>query len=809
MNPLLLDLRYALRTLRKSPGFAAVVVFTLALGIGANTAIFSVVDAVLLRPLPFPEPERVMHVAWGWNGNRNTSMPPYNFAIIREQNRAFDGLATYLGFAAALEDDGVGAEVRGLRVSEDFFRVVGVQPTLGRAFLPEENLPHGPTAVVLSHEFWRSNFGGEAGVVGRPIRIDGTSYTVTGVLPPGFRFPGVPGTDVIVPLQLVADPRDRGFNYPVIGRLQAGVTKAQAAADLRRVFEAIRQEHPGLVEKGMTGPEPASFRDTVSPSLSLALWVLLGAVGVVLLIACVNIAGLLLARAAERQREISIRAALGAGRRRIVRQLLTESVLLSMIAGAVALLFAVWGMDLLRALAPAGIPRLGEAGLDWRVLGFTVVVALATGIAFGLAAGVPATRPNLTRALNQGGRGGAGGLRTRGRDTLIVAEVALSVVLLAGAALLISNLLRLGRVDPGFEPENVVTARFPRTPEGYGTVAPVWRLTGELLERVRAMPGVSAAASASNLPLERGLNFPMSVEGRPDATMGNAEWRAVSPEYFRTLEIAVPRGREFTAADAESGAPVILINEAMARLFWGADDPVGDRIALGTMGGEPVIPGFSDPAREIVGVVADIREANLGEPARPTVYVPQAQVPEMLVSLPALLVRTSGSNATGAAVRAAVRELDPRIPEPSIRTLEQVVGASVAPQRFNSLLMGTFAGLALLLTAVGLYGVIAYSVRQRTREFGVRLALGAKPGDVRALVLGRGARLAAIGVAIGLFGAFALTRVLSSLVSDMSAPVPVTFAAVVALQLGVALLASYLPARRATRVDPMVAFRAE
>lgn len=811
MGTVLHDLRYAARSLRKSPGFTLVAVLTLALGIGANTAIFSVVDAVLLRPLPFPEPDRVAHVGWGWSGNRNIQMPPYNFAFVREHSRSFDGLATYRGMSASLETDGSGStEVRGLRVSDDFFKVTGMQPVLGRGFLEEETAPNGSRVAVLSHEYWQNAFGGDAAVLGSAVHIDGASHTVTGVLPPGFRFPSAPEfTDLIVPLQLDIDPMDRGFNYPVLGRLRPGVTQEEAAADLQRIFEAFRQEHPEFVERGMSGAELMSFRDTVSSSVTLALWVLLGAVGFVLLIACVNVAGLLLARAAERQREITIRAALGAGRGRIVRQLLTESVLLAALAGVVGLLFAVWGIEVLLALTPTQIPRLNDAGLDVRVLGFTFALALSTGVAFGLAAAFPATRINLTRSLNQGGRSGGPGLRGRGRGVLVAAEVALSVVLLAGAGLLISNLLRLSSTDPGFDSENVVTMSFPRTPEGYDSPTAVWRFTGELLERMRAMPGVTAAASASNLPLERGWNFPMSVEGRPDAGMGNAEWRAVSPEYFRTLEIATRRGREFISADTESGAPVILVNEAMARLFWDQSDPVGSRIRLGTLGGESVIPGFDDPPREIVGVVADIRETTLDQPARPTMYVPQTQTPAMLASLPAIVIRTSGPSAIGTAVRDAVRELDPRIPEPQIRMLEGVVGSSIAPQRFNAVLMGIFATLALLLTAVGLYGVIAYSVRQRTREFGVRLALGAQSSDVRAMVLRQGARLVIVGAAVGLFSAFALTRVLSSLISGMSATDPLTFTAVIALLLIVALLASYLPARRATRVDPMVALRAE
>ena len=808
MDTLAQDFRYAARSLRRSPGFALVAVLTLALGIGANTAIFSVVNAVLLRPLPFPDPDRVSYVGWGWSGNQNSSVPPFYFTYVREHSRVFEGLATYRALEAGLEQGNRTAEAKGLRVSADFLRVVGLQPAFGRGFLADEDRAGGPQVAVLSNEFWRNQLGGDPGLVGRVVRLNGESYTVVGVLPPGFRFPAAPEyTDVLVPLQLVADPQDRGFNYPMLGRLKPGVTRERAASDLQAVFASLRAAHPDLVEPNMTGPELLTFQTAFVGGLAAVLWILLGAVGLVLLIACVNVAGLLLARATERQREIAIRASLGAGRGRIVRQLLTESLLLALLAGVFGLLLGVWSVDALLALTPQGIPGLDTTQLDWRVLGFAFALALVTGIVFGLAAAFPATRTQLVDALKQGGRTAVGGA-SRARGILVAAEVALSVVLLAGAGLLVATLLHMSRVDLGFDSDNVLTVSIPRTPEGYETAAAVWNFDRQLLERVAAMPGVSSVASASNLPLERGWNFPMSVQGRPDAGMGDAEWRAISPDYFQTLGIRTVRGRVFQPSDNPAAPPVILINEAMARRFWPQENPVGDRIQVGTVGGQTV-PGFEDPPREIVGVVPDIREMGLDRSAKPTIYVPQAQAPAMLLSLPHLLVRTTQPAALARAVRAEVRELDPRVPQPQIRSMREVVASSVAPQRFNAVLMGVFAALALVLTAVGIYGVISYSVRYRTREIGVRMALGARSGEVLRLVLRQGMRLVLVGAGVGLLAALVLTRFLAGMLYGVGASDPLTFGAITLLLVAVALVASYLPARRATRVDPMIALRSE
>ena len=808
METLRQDLRFAARSLLRSPGFALVAVLTLALGIGANTAIFSVVNAVLLRPLPFPDAERVTYVGWGWSGNTNSSVPPYFFTYIRQNSRVFEGLATYRGMQAGLEGGGRNAEVKGLRVSDDFLRVIGLQPALGRGFLPEEAAPGGPPSAVLSHEFWQNSLGGDPRLVGQVVRLNGKSHTVVGVLPPGFRFPASPEyTDVLVPLQLVPDPQDRGFNYPMIGRLKPGVTPERAASDLQGVFASFRTTHPDLVEEGMTGPELLDFQTAFVGGLATVLWVLLGAVGFVLLIACVNVAGLLLARASERQREIAIRASLGAGRGRIVRQLLTESLLLALIAGVLGLLLGIWSVDALVALVPQGIPGLDSTKLDGRVLGFALALALGTGLVFGLAAALPATRTQLVDALKQGGRTAVGGT-SRARGILVASQVALSVVLLAGAGLLIASLLRMGQVELGFNPENVFAVSFPRTPEGYETPAAVWNFDRQMLERIGTMPGVAAVSSASSLPLERGWNFPMSVEGRPDDGMGDAEWRAISSDYFRSLGIPTVRGRVFQSSDDASAPAVILVNEAMARRFWPEGNPVGSRIVVGTVGGQTV-PGFEDPVREVVGVVADIREMGLDRSPKPTIYVPQAQAPAKLLSLPHLLVRTTGTVALGQALRQAARETDPRIPEPEIRSMREVMAASVAPQRFNAVLMGVFAALALVLTAVGIYGVISYSVRHRTREIGVRMALGARPVEVLGLVLRQGMLLVLAGAGIGLLAALALTRLLDSMLYGVGATDPLTFLAVTLLLVAVALLACYFPARRATRVDPMIALRAE
>jgi putative ABC transport system permease protein len=812
MEPLLQDLRYAVRTLRGSPGFALVAVLTLGLGIGANTAIFSVLNAVVLRPLPLPESHRLVNLGWSWGGEPIASVTALKFEYWREHSRVFEGLATYNQFTAEGPAGSPDEGLRGMNVSDDFFRVVGLQPVLGRGFTAEENRPGGPPVVVLSDATWRNHFGRDPRVVGGEIELDGLSHTVVGVMPPSFRFPYSPEFDGLLrPLRLVADPQDQGHNSSVLGRLRPGVTHEQARADLDRVLAGYRQDHPGHVGHDRERMTLMSFQDIFVGGFERLLWVLLGAIGFVLLIACANVANLLLARATGRQREISVRLALGAGRGRVVRQLLTESLVIALLAAVLGVALAAWGVGALLDLSPTPLPRQDEIGLDGRVLGFTLLIATLTGIGFGLAAALPATRPDLAHSLKEGGRT-AGGTRGSGRirSALVVSEAAIAVVLLSGAGLLISTFANLRAVDTGFRAENLVVASFPRAPVELRGAEAIAGFQEWVVEEIGALPGVHSVATTSVVPFMGQMNLPMTVDGRPEASESSIQIRMVSPRYFETLAVPVVRGRAFSDADRRGAAPVIIINESTARHYFPGEDPIGQRIHVAAVEGQPVIPGLDEPVREIVGVVGDVREMGLRQAAAArTLYVPQAQVPEMFASMPNLLVRTAGPAETSRALPGALQALDPRLPAPQVRRMTEVVGLSMGQERFVGTLLTVFAGIALLLTAVGIYGVIAYTVRQRTREIGVRVALGARPQDVVRLVTSQGMVPVVIGLALGIGAAFFATRVLEGIVFGVETHDPLTFALAILLLTGVALLASYLPARRATRVDPMIALRSE
>ncbi|HEX7117860.1 MAG TPA: ABC transporter permease [Longimicrobiales bacterium] len=815
MESILKDLRYAVRTLRRSPGFTLAALVTLALGIGANTAVFSVVNGVVLRPLPYPEPERVVYIGWDYGSGASKSETAYKFEYIREHGRVFEGVSTERAWATALGEAAVPDEVTGLRVSEDFFRVVGVQPVLGRAFLPEEDVPGGRRVVVLGDELWRTRFDADPGVLGRPVRLGGEPYTVVGVMPPGFHVPEQPGAaDFFVPFQLDPDPRDGGMNYVIRARIRPGVTPEQVRADLLAVSRQFKAEHPELVRENETGPGARlwEYGDIYVGGLERTLWVLLGAVGFVLLIACVNVANLLLARSTGRRREMAIRAAIGAGRGRIARQLLAESLLLALGSAIVGLLVGRWSVDALLAFAPAGLPRMDEIGLDGRVLSFTLAVGGVTGVAFGLTAAWHAFRTDLNGSLRDGGaRQGSSRAGLRVRSAFVTAQAALAVVLLTGAGLLIASFFRLQSVDTGFDPDGVVAVAFRRTPAEYAAPGRIWTFERQLLERVRSIPGVEAAAATSALPFRGQFNFPMTVVGRPEATRPDVQWRSVSPDYFGTLRTPLLRGREFDARDAAQAPPVAIVNETFARKYFGDEDPIGQRIDIGTIGGREVIPGFDDPARTIVGVVADTRVLSLDGEVEEIMYTPRAQEPVVqgYFGLGGLLVRTRGAAAVAPAVLAAVRELDPRMPVPQLVPMREAIGASIAQERFNTVLLGAFAGLALVLTAIGIYGVVAYSVRQRTAEIGIRVALGADRRTVLGMVVRQGMTPVAIGLGLGLLSAVALTRLISSLLFGVSPTDPATIGAVAGVIAAVAFAATWLPARRAAGVDPVVALKTE
>jgi putative ABC transport system permease protein len=799
------DLRYGVRKLLKSPGFSLVAVMTLALGIGANTAIFSVVNAVLLRPLPFERPEELVRV-FGTRASRNSFSRPHsylNFSDMRAQNQTFEALAAYTGATSALSGSDAPEQITGVVSTGDIFRVLGTKPLLGRLLEPGDERPGGSNAVVISHGLWQRRFGGDPRIVGRAIRLDGREREVVGVTPADFQFEFVTGAaDFWTPIDPAEGPyKSRGSIFlEAIGRLKSGVSIEQASADLGVVSSRLEQQYQN--SNAGIGVRLSSAQEDLVGDLRPTLLVLLGAVGFVLLIACANVANLLLARAAGRYREIAVRSALGAWRGRIVRQLMTESLLLAFAGGLLGLLFALWGVKILSAFVPEGVPRFGETSLDLRVLGFTLAASVITGFLFGIAPALQSSKFDLNEALKEGGRGGSDGLgRTRVRSLLIVSEVALSLVLLVGAGLLIKSFVKLRNTDPGFDASNTLTASLSLASVRYDTdekVADFYRL---LVERVRAMPGVESVGAVNPLPLsENGYSFSFSIVGQPPLPAGqgqSASARFVTPEYFRAQGIPLRKGRVFTEADKEGAPKVIVVNEAFANRYLQGAEPLGQRLSL----------GLNSIEGEIVGVVGDIRGTRLATPAVPEYYVPNAIVGSTDMTL---VIRTTGDPASlTPALRQAVTEMDKDQPLYDVRTMDALVARSVARQRFSMTLIGVFAVLAMLLAAVGIFSVMSFLVSQRTHEIGVRMALGAQPRDILSMVVRQGITLTLVGVCVGLVGAFAITRLMSGLLYEVSATDPLVYGGITALLASVALLACYMPARRATKVDPLIALRYE
>jgi len=802
METLWQDLKYGARMLLRNKGFTIIAVLALALGIGANTAIFSVVNAVLLRPLPYPHAERIVQADWRWPKGEGSNVTATEYVFWKEHSRSFEEAAAYASAGAGFNLAG-GSEpqrVRGLRVSENFFRVLGTSPALGRGFLPEEDRPQGTCAAMITDGLWRSAFGGDKSAIGKDVELNGRSCAVVGVLPQGFQF-DVP-TDVFMPLQLKDNPRDQGHNTTMIARLKPGVSLEQAQVEMDALLPQFREQYPNHIHPRENGILLVSYQQSVVGDVSKFLLLLFGAVGFVLLIACANVANLLLARSANRKGEMAVRIALGAGRLRLLRQLMTENALLALVGGGVGLLFALWSVPLLLALSPAELPRAAEINLDAQAMLFALSASLVTSLLFGIAPALQATRLDVNDSL-KASSGKSGANVRSGRGLLVVGEVALSLMLLIGAALLIESFVKLRAVGLGFEPQNLTTMQVSLNSAKYRTTAQAWNLERQVIERISTLPGVAVVATVPSLPMERGLNENLTIEGRPDANGLSLESRAISPDYFRTLSIPLLRGRAFAETDVQGSLPVLIINETLARRFWPDRDPVGEQVALNTQ------------KRQIVGVVKDIREMGLNQPVAPTVYMPTPQLPDAMMAatnnwfLTSWIVRTKEPLDIDAALRNAVREVDPQLPIANIRPMTQVVSASIATQRFISTLMGVFAALALTLTAVGLYGTLSYQVSQRTHEIGIRLALGAQARDVLRLIVGQGLRLALVGVAAGLLGAFAVTRVMASLLYGVSATDPLIFACVAVVLTFVALLACYVPARRAMKVDPMVALRHE
>jgi putative ABC transport system permease protein len=801
MDALMQDIRYAARSLRRSPAFTVVAVLTLALGIGANAAIFSVVDGVLLRPLAYANPEALVMV-WGHNeniGNETASLP--DFRDWRERNTVFESMAAVANTRFDVTGDGEPERVDAALTTANFFHVLGVTPALGRAFNAEEETSGRDRVVVLSHGFWERRFGARADAVGRTITLSGLPYTVIGVAPAGFRF-GNP-SEMWAPLRTDTTRGRRADFLTVVARLKPGVTMGQAQAQMSTVGRALEAQYPA----SNTGwrPELVSLKEQLVGDIRPALLVFMGAVGLVLLIACANVANLMLMRAAAREREMAIRAALGAGRKRIVRQMLTESILVALVGGALGLLLAVWGVSSLGAAQAAPIPRLDESGVDGRVLAFTLVLCLGTGILFGLAPALRLGSDRTQGSLREGARGASDGIGVNHlRGALVLGEVALALILLVGAGLLIRSFDRLSSVNPGFDSHSVISAQIVLPRVRYAESNNQLAFFDQLLQTTRAMPGVESVALTSDAPLSGGGNYlSFEVAGRPPAAANavqDAEVLVSGPDYFRTLRIPLRSGRNFSAQDDARATRVVVINSAMARRYWPGGDPIGARITLGD-------PADSSSWRTVVGVVGDVRQNALNDEPYPQLFLPVAQTPQRAMLL---LVRTSGSPASLAGPsRRAVAALDPDLPVSDIRTLDERLDQSVAQPRVSMIVLGIFAVMALVLAAVGIYGVLSYTVTQRTRELGIRMALGAESKSVMRLVVGQAMTPVLIGVILGLAGAWGATRLMSSLLFGVSATDPLTFLAVALFLLVVAALASWLPARRATMVDPLIALRAE
>jgi putative ABC transport system permease protein len=807
MQTLIQDLRYGARTLLKKPGFMLIAVITLAFGIGANTAIFTIVNAVLLRPLAYPESERLVEIGRAFDGGAAGALNEPKFVFLRDHAQSFEAITGIQRGSDLYLSDGSEAEYVGqLRVTADFFRTLGVAPAIGRGFTAEEDSPAGERVAILGDELWRSRFGADAGMVGRKTTLNGVAYTVVGIMPPGFEYVGPP--DVILPMRVNRVSQNEGYNWTVIGRLKRGVTQDQARSETLALFDKFGAISPSQYEKGKVEHRLMIWRSSMTADVQKLLWILLGAVGLVLLIACANVANLQLTRAAGRRKEVAVRMALGAGGWRVVRQLLTEGVMLALVGGAAGLLLAVWGLEGTMALLPKDmIPRAEEINMDWRVLLFTLGASLLTGVISGLAPALQTLRVDVIRNLKEGaGKTGADVARGRLRGALVVAEIALALTLTVGAGLLLRTFANLRGVEKGFDARNTLTFNISPRGQRYDTVAEMNELYRRALERFRSLPGVEAAALTNQLPLDGQFNMPYMLAGQSEPTSA-AQYRLISNDYFNVMKMSLRLGRQFGAGDVVGSEPVIIINEAFARRNFANVEPLGQVVYV-------CCGGRGDPAmRRVVGVVSDTKQRNLINPAPQTVFIPIGQAVESMkeqIRYASFAMRATGDPfALSAAVRSEMRQLDAAVPVQGLRSMEQLVSRSVAPQRFHMSLLGLFAALGLVLAAVGIYGVMAYGVSQRTHEIGLRMALGARGSDVMKMVVRRGMALAAVGVAIGLIASYALTRLMKTLLFGVSATDPLTFA-VMALSLGlIALLACWIPARRAAKVDPMIALRCE
>jgi predicted permease len=811
------DLRYGARMLLKNPGFTLIAIITLALGIGANTAIISEVNSLLLRPLPYSNSERLA-IIWTHSPGANVAQDwpsPGQFSSIKSEDSVFEALALAQGSNVILTGQTAPERLGAVRASSAVFPLLGAQAMLGRVFLPEEDTPDKPLTVILSYGLWQRRFGGDPKVIGQSLTINGRSFTVVGVMPADFSLGyevmptvgSVSQAELLLPLPLSVDRMNShgDENYNVLARLKPGATIEQAQAELNLAVRRLEQQRPENY------PASRRFSFSIRPLLEQvvgdvrkALLILLGAVGCVLLIACANVANLLLARAATREKEMAIRTAIGAGRWRVMRQLLTESVLLAFAGGAVGLLLAVWGLAGLRWLNPGNIPRMSAIVIDGRALAFTSAVVLLTGILFGLAPALRSSQVSLGETLKEGGRSMIGG-HHRLRNLLVVAEIALSLVLLIGAGLLIRSFIRVQQVEPGFAPQNVLSMRLALVGPAYSDEARRVSFYQQLWERIRRLPGVERAGGVSTLPLTGGIGWgSITIEGYQASSgqsMIQSDMRVASAGYFETMKIPLIRGRFFTEQDTKESGRVVIVDENMARTYWPSADPVGKRLKFGRGDNN------NNPWMTVVGVVATVKHYALDTDSRVALYTPHRQSGSGSLSIAART--TTDPVSVAAAITREARAIDPNLPVYDVKTMDQWLSESLARRRFAMLSLGLFALVAMILAAVGIYGVMSYSVAQRTREIGIRVALGAQTRNVLKLVIGQGMLLAGIGVGAGLIFAFAITRVMASLLFGVGATDPLTFAAIALLLAGVALLACWIPARRAAKVDPMMALRHE
>jgi putative ABC transport system permease protein len=802
MDTFIQDIRYGIRGLMKRPGFTGVALVALALGIGANTAIFSLVNAVLVQPLPFDQPDRLV---WMWGnirqGGNRASVSPLDFLDYRQQNTTFEQFAASFSIPIPINLTGSGEPERltSAGVTGDYFDALGVKPALGRTFVLDNEKPGNDQVAVLSYGLWQRRFGGDPAIVNKTVVLDGKSCLILGVMPKDFNFPQT--AELWFPMNFDRSPgmkqRKAHFLRP-IGRLKPGVTMVQAQADTDAIAKRLEEAYPDT----NTGwnLRLVSLRDQLVGNTKPTLFILLGAVAFVLLIACANVANLLLVRAAARQKEIALRTALGASRLRIVRQMITESVLLALLGGALGTLLANWGIGLLVAVSGNDLPPTARVGIDATVLGFTLTVSVLTGVLFGLAPALRTLKLNLTDSLKEGGRSvGEGVQRNLTRSVLVVVESAVAVVLLVGAGLLIRSLIRLQNTSPGFDSHNVLTMRIDLPEDKYPTVEKTTNFFQLLESRVGGLPGVESVGLISELPLSGQPNdMPYYVEGRPPAMPDQGfddDFRRVNTQYFQSLRIPILRGRNFTEQEVTKGTKVVLISDLLAKQVFPNEEPIGHRLVMG-MGGEPF---------EIIGIVGDIRHHALENQPAPAMYMPTLEGNWMN-----LVIRAEGDPANlTAAVRREVKAIDPDQPVAAVKTMEEWLATSVSAQRYRTSLLALFALVAVVLASTGIYGVMSYSVAQRTHEIGVRMALGAGRLDVLKLVIRQGMGLIAVGVGCGLLGAIALTRVMSSMLFEVTPKDPLTFTVVALFLALVALIACYIPARRATKVDPLVALRYE